>query len=67
VPRGKIVEAPRPNLRRLTPLSLGARDIYLVVHPDLARVARVRAVMSFIIETFKHDDALWLGETSGTP
>jgi DNA-binding transcriptional LysR family regulator len=50
-----------PQLRRLTPRVLGARDIHLVVHPDLARVARVRAVMDFIVELFERDAALWTG------
>ncbi len=50
-----------PQLRRLTPRVLGARDIHLVVHPDLARVARVRAVMDFIVELFERDVALWTG------
>ena len=55
-----------PGLRRLTPRVLGARDIFLVVHPDLARVARVRAVMEFVVETFTKDAALWSGVTAGT-
>jgi DNA-binding transcriptional LysR family regulator len=50
-----------PSLQRLTPRVLGGRDIYLVVHPDLARVARVRAVMDFVIELFARDAALWSG------
>jgi DNA-binding transcriptional LysR family regulator len=52
---------PEPQLRRLTPQVLGARDIHLVTHPDLARVARVRAVMDFIVELFERDAALWTG------
>jgi DNA-binding transcriptional LysR family regulator len=56
-----------PALQRLTPLALGERDIYLVVHPDLARIARIRAVMEFIIERFKRDALLWTGATSGSP
>jgi DNA-binding transcriptional LysR family regulator len=52
---------PEPQLRRLTPRVLGERDIHLVVHPDLARVARVRAVMDFIVELFERDAALWTG------
>lgn len=51
-----------PRLERLTPRVLGARDVFLVVHPDLARVARVRAVMDFVIETFATDGAAWSGE-----
>ena len=50
-----------PQLQRLTPRVLGERDVYLVVHPDLARVARVRAVMDFIIELFERDTTLWTG------
>ena len=50
-----------PLLRRLTPQVVGARDIFLVVHPDLARVARVRAVMDFLVELFVRDAALWSG------
>ena len=50
-----------PVLERLTPRVLGVRDVYLVVHPDLARVARVRAVMEFIVETFQRDAVAWSG------
>src|SRR3954463_10253828 len=54
-----------PRLRRLTPRVLGDRDIFLVVHPDLARVARVRAVMDFVVELFVRDAALWSGALPG--
>ena len=50
-----------PVLRRLTERVLGAREIFLVVHPDLARIARVRAVMDFIVELIERDRALWTG------
>jgi len=50
-----------PALRRLTPRVIGSRDVFLVVHPDLARVARVRAVMQFMVETFERDASLWSG------
>ena len=50
-----------PRLRRLTPHVLGGRDILLVVHPDRARVARVRAVMDFVVGLFAKDTALWSG------
>jgi DNA-binding transcriptional LysR family regulator len=52
---------PEPALQRLSPRVLGARDVFLVVHPDLARVARVRAVMDFIVEAFQRDAAAWSG------
>jgi hypothetical protein len=48
-------------LRRLTPLATGERDVTLVVHPDLSRVARVRAVMDFVVEVFTRDARLWDG------
>jgi DNA-binding transcriptional LysR family regulator len=51
-----------PALRRLTPRTIGAREISLVVHPDLAKVARVRATMDFLIDAFLRDAALWNGE-----
>ncbi len=56
-----FLAATEPALRRLTPLALGERDICLVVHPDLARVARVRAVMDFVVEAFARDTRLWDG------
>lgn len=49
------------QLERVSPLVLGVRDVFLVVHPDLARVARVRAVMEFIVAAFERDAALWSG------
>ena len=53
-----------PVLRRLVPgLLIGAHDITLVAHPDLARVARVRATMDYLIEVLQRDAALWSGET----
>jgi len=50
-----------PLLLRLTPRVVGSRDIFLVAHPDLARVARVRAVMDFVVDLFARDAALWSG------
>ena len=50
-----------PALRRLYPEPIGSADIMLVVHPDLARVARVRATMDFIVELFMRDAALFIG------
>lgn len=46
---------------RLTPDLLGSRPIVLVVHPDLARVARVRVVMDFFIERFTRDAGILSG------
>lgn len=50
-----------PGLVRLTPELIGAREIVLVVHPDLVKVARVRAVVDFLVELFERDVALWSG------
>ncbi len=52
---------PAPGLVRVTPEIVGSRDIMLVVHPDLAKVARVRATMDFLIELFARDAELWSG------
>jgi DNA-binding transcriptional LysR family regulator len=51
-----------PTLVRLTDRFLGSREVMLVVHPDLSKVARVRAVMDFIIATFEKEAPLWRGE-----
>jgi DNA-binding transcriptional LysR family regulator len=55
-----VAEA-EPGLRRLGPGTAGERDVFLVVHPDLARVARVRAVMDYVVEVFRRDAGLWNG------
>jgi hypothetical protein len=34
---------------------LGSREITLVVHPDMTTVARVRAVMDFIVEVARRE------------
>ena len=39
-----------PNLRRLTDEVIGTRDIWLVFHPDVAKIARVRTVIDFVTE-----------------
>jgi DNA-binding transcriptional LysR family regulator len=50
------------TLRRASAKTIGARDVFLVVHPDLAKIARVRAVIDFIVAAFKRDRAAWTGE-----
>ena len=52
---------PEPELERLTPESLGSRTLCLVVHPELAKVARVRAVIDFLAEITQRDRAALLG------
>jgi DNA-binding transcriptional LysR family regulator len=52
---------PEPALQRITPRVLGVRDVFLVAHPDLTKVAKVRTVMDFIVQTFERDAQLWSG------
>lgn len=44
---------PEPTLRRLVPEVLGSREVWLVFHPDVARIARVRLVIDFVTETVR--------------
>lgn len=46
-----------PRLQRLSEEVLGARTMTLVVHPALTQVARVRAVMDFLVEVITRDAA----------
>jgi DNA-binding transcriptional LysR family regulator len=50
-----------PRLRRVTARVLGTRSLNLVVHPGSARMARIRAVMDFLVEIFTRDQALFSG------
>jgi len=50
-----------PELHRVVPACIGHRDVFLVVHPDLLRVARIRAVMDFVVAIFRRDAQLWDG------
>jgi DNA-binding transcriptional LysR family regulator len=59
--------AQEAGLLRLTPEIIGERDIMLVVHPDLVRVARVRATMDFLIELLHREAALWSGRNAPDP
>lgn len=45
------------KLRLLAPDVLGSRSISLVVHPDLAKVARIRTVMTFLADAILRDHA----------
>lgn len=58
---------PEPALVRLLPGVVGARDSFLVVHPDLARVARVRVVLNFLVERFVANAALLSGVPTAEP
>jgi DNA-binding transcriptional LysR family regulator len=45
----------------LMPGSIGARDITIAMHPDLARTARVRVVYDLLLSLFARDASLWSG------
>jgi DNA-binding transcriptional LysR family regulator len=60
-----FVASSEPALVRLTPELIGQRDILLVIHPDLVRVARVRATVDFLLEVFRRDAARWSGLPEG--
>lgn len=53
--------AQETGLVRITPRVIGERDILVVAHPDLVRVARVRATLDFLVELFHRDASLWSG------
>jgi DNA-binding transcriptional LysR family regulator len=50
------------RLRRVTARVVGTRNLQLVVHPDRARLARVRALMEFLLDQFERDRALFGGD-----
>lgn len=56
-----------PGLVRFLPEIVGSRDGYLVVHPDLARVARVRVVMAFLVERFAANASFLQGAEPRAP
>lgn len=51
-----------PRLERITRDVVATRAINLVTHPDLVKIARVRAVMDFLIAVFARDRAAFAGE-----
>jgi molybdate transport repressor ModE-like protein len=62
-----FVADPEPELVRVWPDTIQNRGVRLVAHPDVARVARVRAVMDFLTDSFKRDAKLWAGELPAHP
>lgn len=60
-----FVGDPEPSLVRLVPELIGQPDLFLVVHPDLAKVARVRAVMDYFVERFTAEADLLAGRARG--
>ena len=49
------------TLRRVSGEVLGSRAVWLVFHPDLAKVARVRAVIDFVTAMLAAEAALLRG------
>ena len=54
------------GLARITPDVVSTRDIWLVMHPDLAKLARVRAVIDFIGELIERERTMISGKPSLT-
>lgn len=48
-------------LVRVVPESIGEREMFVVVHPDLARVARVRVVLEFLVSCLAAEASLLQG------
>jgi len=53
-----------PDLRRLTAATIGSRDVWLVYHPTVGRIARVRAVIDFVIRFVDERAAKLRGDVS---
>jgi DNA-binding transcriptional LysR family regulator len=51
-----------PRLRRLSPGIVGHHDIWMVVHPDVSRKARVRAVMDYLVDLMQKESQLLSGK-----
>lgn len=59
-----FLAATEPALRRLSPQLVSTRGIWLVFHPSVARIARVRAVIDFVADIIGAD-AHFLAGTEG--
>jgi DNA-binding transcriptional LysR family regulator len=53
---------PEPTLTRLTPELIATCTAYLVMHRDLARMARVRIVADFVVDLLKADSRVLIGK-----
>lgn len=61
-----FIAAREPGLRRVLPRDVGLqRSLWLVVHADLKSLARIRAVMSMILEEVRADRTRFLGIPGG--
>lgn len=61
-----FIAEPEQTLVRLTSEVLGSRDVWLVLHPDIARIARVRAVIDYVKEVIQAEQVSLAG-TLGIP
>lgn len=52
---------PDPRLQRLSAPGLTSGSLYLVTHPDVAKIARVRTVLDFLVDVIQRDRALLVG------
>lgn len=50
------------RLRRVTSRVVGTRSLQLVIHPDRARLARIRVLVDFLLDRFERDRALFAGD-----
>jgi len=50
-----------PTLRRVLPELIGVRDVWVVFHPDVGRIARVRRVIDFVTEEVGADRDFLMG------
>lgn len=55
-----------PDLARALPRTIGAHDVWLVVHPDVKNSARVRAVMAYVAELVTSAAPLLFGSPAPT-
>ncbi len=61
-----FIAAREPGLARVLPRDVGLqRSLWLVVHADLKSLARIRAVMSMILEEVRADRTRFLGAPGG--
>lgn len=57
-----------PQLRRVATETLSAdRDIWLMVHPDLRRAPRIRAVMDYLVALFERERNLLVSGAAARP
>jgi len=54
---------PDRRLQRFSAPGLTSGSLYLVAHPDVAKITRVRTVMDFLVDVVQRDRALLVGST----